>query len=63
VKLPCFSKSEKLRCILAAIFRNSEVVMPHGYTVFEVGDEVLAITDREGAKQFQKMFSDIKNNM
>jgi len=51
------------QCILAAIFRNSEVVMPHGYTVFEVGDEVLAITDREGAKQFQKMFSDIKNNM
>ena len=48
------------QCVLAAIFRRGEVVVPHGNTVFEVGDEVLAITDREGAEQFQKMFSDIK---
>jgi Trk K+ transport system NAD-binding subunit len=33
--------------------------MPHGNTVFEVGDEVLAITDRLGAEQFQKVFSDL----
>jgi len=49
------------QCVLAAIFRKGEVVMPHGNTVFEVGDEVLAITDREGAEQFQKVFSDLNN--
>ena len=46
------------QCVLAAIFRKDEVVMPHGNTVFEVGDEVLAITDRNGAREFQKVFSD-----
>jgi trk system potassium uptake protein TrkA len=49
------------RCVLAAIFRQNEVVMPHGYTVFEAGDEVLAITDPEGAKLFQKVFSNPEN--
>jgi len=33
--------------------------MPHGHTVFEVGDEVLAITDHNGAIEFQKVFSDL----
>jgi len=47
------------QCVLAAIFRKGEVVMPHGNTVFEVGDEVLAITDRQGAERFQKVFSDL----
>jgi trk system potassium uptake protein TrkA len=47
------------QCVLAAIFRKGEVVMPHGYTVFEVGDEVLAITDHNGAIEFQKVFSDL----
>ena len=46
------------QCVLAAIFRHGEVVMPHGNTIFEVGDEVLAITDRKGAEEFQKVFSD-----
>ena len=48
------------QCVLAAIFRHGDVVVPHGNTVFEVGDEVLAITDREGADGFQKVFSDLK---
>lgn len=47
------------QCVLAAIFRRGEVVMPHGDTIFEVGDEVLAITDQEGAQQFQKLFSTV----
>jgi trk system potassium uptake protein TrkA len=48
------------QCILAAIFRAGEVVMPHGNTKFEAGDEVLAITDREGSEKFQELFSDIQ---
>jgi trk system potassium uptake protein TrkA len=50
------------QCVLAAIFRKGEVVVPHGTTVFEQGDEVLAITDNEGAKEFLKLFSDINGN-
>lgn len=45
------------QCVLAVIFRRGEVVVPHGNTIFEVEDEVLAITDRKGAEQFQKLFS------
>jgi trk system potassium uptake protein len=33
-------------CVIAAIMRQGEMVMPRGLTAFEVGDEVLAITDR-----------------
>ncbi len=46
------------QCVLAAIFRGDDVVMPHGNTVFAVNDEVLAITDQEGADEFQRVFSD-----
>jgi len=51
------------QCVLAAIFRKGDVVVPHGYTVFEQGDEVLAITDNEGAKEFLKLFSDVNGNL
>jgi trk system potassium uptake protein TrkA len=36
-------------CVIAAIIRAGEIVVPRGVTVFEVGDEVLAVADREGA--------------
>jgi len=51
------------QCVLAAIFRKGDVVVPHGYTVFEQGDEVLAITDNEGAQEFLKLFSDVNGNL
>ena len=44
-------------CVIAAIIRQGEVVVPRGMTVFDAGDEVLAITDPEGAKQLAKMFA------
>jgi len=36
-------------CNIAAIIRQGKMVVPHGGTVLEVGDEVLAVTDSEGA--------------
>ncbi len=36
-------------CNVAAIIRHGKMVVPHGGTVLEVGDEVLAVTDSEGA--------------
>ncbi len=32
-------------CILVAVMRNNELVLPRGNTVMEAGDEVMAITD------------------
>jgi trk system potassium uptake protein TrkA len=44
-------------CVIAAIIRQGKMVMPHGSTVFEVGDEVLAITDRRGAERLASLFA------
>jgi trk system potassium uptake protein TrkA len=44
-------------CVIAAIIRNGEVVVPRGATTFEVGDEVLAVTDQPGANQLAALFS------
>ncbi|MBE7552901.1 MAG: TrkA family potassium uptake protein [Anaerolineales bacterium] len=44
-------------CVIAAIIRRGEIVMPRGVTVFEVGDEVLAVTDREGAAGLAKLLT------
>jgi K+ transport systems, NAD-binding component len=43
-------------CVIAAIIRNGEVIVPRGATTFEEGDEVLAVTDEEGAKSLAEMF-------
>ncbi len=45
------------RCVIAAIIRHGEVIVPRGITAFEVGDEVLAVTDHDGAIQLAKMFT------
>lgn len=38
-------------CVVAAIIRKGEVIVPRGVTTLEVEDEILAITDNDGAKQ------------
>lgn len=44
-------------CVIAAIIRQGEVVVPRGITQFEVDDEVIAVTDKEGAQQLSVLFS------
>ncbi len=44
-------------CVVAAIIRKGKMVMPHGSTVFEVDDEVLAVTDRPGAERLASLFA------
>jgi trk system potassium uptake protein TrkA len=44
-------------CVIAAIIREGEIVVPRGVTVFEVGDEILAVTDREGAAGLAKLLT------
>lgn len=48
-------------CNIAAIIRHGEMVVPHGGTVLEVGDEVLAVTDREGAERLAALFAPPRN--
>ncbi|MER2599382.1 MAG: NAD-binding protein [Caldilineales bacterium] len=47
------------QCVIAAIIRNGEIVVPRGGTVFEAGDEVLAVTDRAGASQLARLFEPV----
>jgi trk system potassium uptake protein TrkA len=44
-------------CVIAAIIRKGRIVVPTGDTVFEVGDEVLAVTNRSGAEQLAHLFA------
>lgn len=44
-------------CVIAAIIRNGEVIVPRGVTAIEPGDEVLAVIDHEGAKKLAELFS------
>ncbi len=39
------------QCVIAAIIRKGQVTLPRGTATLEEFDEVLAITDEEGAKQ------------
>ncbi|MGC8879520.1 MAG: potassium channel family protein [Anaerolineae bacterium] len=50
------------RCVIAAIIRRGEVVVPRGVTTFEVGDEVLAVTDREGEQRLIQLFTPPNNS-
>jgi len=44
-------------CVIAAILRQGVVVAPRGMTIFEEGDEVLAVADIEGAHQLELLLS------
>ena len=43
-------------CVIAAIIRKGEIVIPRGVTSFEEGDEVLAVVDSEGAVELAHLF-------
>lgn len=45
------------RCVIATIIRKGEVIVPRGVTILEAGDEILAITDPEGAAELAELFS------
>ncbi len=44
-------------CVIAAIIRKGEVMTPRGQAWFEAGDEILAVTDPEGAFQLAKLLA------
>ena len=42
-------------CVIAAIIRKGEIVLPRGVTEFEVGDEVLAVVGPERARRVSEI--------
>jgi trk system potassium uptake protein TrkA len=44
-------------CVIAAIIRKGEVMIPRGITVIQEDDEILAVTDSDGAKKLVELFS------
>jgi len=50
------------RCVIAAIIRHGEVIVPRGITILEAGDEILAVTDPDGAHQLARLLSGQPNN-
>lgn len=53
VQIKDLGLSEK--CVIAAIIRHGEIVLPRGTLALEEFDEVLAIADDEGAKQLAQL--------
>jgi trk system potassium uptake protein TrkA len=45
------------QCVIAAIIRDGKVTLPRGTTTFQPGDEVLAITDEDGAHFLADLFA------
>jgi trk system potassium uptake protein TrkA len=48
-------------CVIAAIIRDGKVTLPRGDTTFEKDDEVLAVTDPDGARQLAALLAPTKN--
>ena len=51
------------QCVIAAIIRHGKVIVPRGVTTLEVDDEILAVTDPQGAKQLQILFGSTPKNV
>ncbi len=48
-------------CVIAAIIRDGKVTLPRGDTTFQKDDEVLAVTDPEGARQLAELLTPVRN--
>ena len=44
-------------CVIAAIIRDGKVTLPRGDTIFQEDDEVLAVTDPDGARQLAELLA------
>lgn len=44
-------------CVIAAIIRQGKITLPRGNVTFMEDDEILAVTDKEGAKQLAQLLA------
>jgi trk system potassium uptake protein TrkA len=47
-------------CVIAAIIRNGKVTLPRGEMTFQQEDEVLAVTDPDGARRLAELLSPVE---
>ena len=50
------------QCVIAAIIRHGQITLPRGGTKLEEGDEVLAVTDNDGARELAKLLEPPSRN-
>jgi len=43
-------------CVIAAVIRSGQVLIPRGNMLFEVGDEVLAVVDARSLHRLKLLF-------
>jgi len=48
-------------CVIAAIIRGGKITLPRGDTTFQKDDEVLAVTDPDGARQLAELLAPVRN--
>ena len=48
-------------CVIAAIIRDGKVTLPRGDTTFQKDDEVLAVTDSDGARQLAALLAPVRD--
>lgn len=48
-------------CVIAAIIRDGKVTLPRGNTTLQKDDEVLAVTDPDGARQLAALLAPIRD--
>jgi trk system potassium uptake protein TrkA len=44
-------------CVIAVIIRHGDMILPHGTTIMQAEDEVLAVTDQPGAETLAQLFA------
>jgi trk system potassium uptake protein TrkA len=44
-------------CVIAAVIRHGDLIVPRGLTILEAGDEVLAVTNPDGADDLARLFA------
>ena len=49
-------------CVVAAIIRRGDLIVPRGITPLEAGDELLAVTDRDGAEHLARLLAPTQEN-
>ena len=48
-------------CVIAAIIRDGKITLPRGDATFQQDDEVLAVTDPDGARQVAQLLAPVKD--
>lgn len=57
IGVPIMNMGLPEQCVIAAIIRQGQVIVPRGITTLEVGDELLAIVNADSAEQLENILS------